>query len=82
MNEMPNQLSIFGDERPAVCCYGCQHFSEYKEPRTYAQGDGNFTVHGSCFKSYLKNGSYVVYPIYVPGGKCKDFKKKRGEGGR
>ena len=72
------QLSLFNDAEghPAECCYQCQHFAEFKEPRTYTNRDGDFGVFGMCFKQFCKNGSYSVYPIYVPEGKCKDFKKR------
>ena len=77
---MNDQMSIFGDsveEKPSECCYQCTHFAEFKESRTYTNRDGEFCVFGMCCKTFCKNGSYALYPIYIPEGKCKEFKKKR-----
>ena len=77
---MEEQLSIFGDngnEKPRECCYQCEHFAEFKEPRSYTNRDGEFGVFGMCCKTFCKNGSYVLYPIYIPEAKCKEFKKLR-----
>lgn len=76
------QLDIFGnvedmDEKPSECCYTCKHFAEFKNQRTYTNRDGEFGVFGMCFKGFAKNGSYCLYPIYVPEGKCKGFEKGR-----
>ena len=72
---MDEQLTMFEvpEEHSEECCYNCQHFAEYKEPRLF---DG-FGCYGSCFKGFGKNGSTFVYPVYVPGGKCKDFLKRK-----
>lgn len=70
------QLSMF-DDHPGECCYNCRQFEKFEQPRTYTNRDGEFSVFGVCLKSFNKNGSYSVYPIYVPGGKCKDFNKER-----
>lgn len=74
------QLSVFGEsieKESCECCYRCAHFAEFKESRTFTNRDGEFGVFGMCFKGFCKNGSYTTYPIYVPEGKCKDFKKAR-----
>jgi hypothetical protein len=73
------QLSIFPDEieeTPTECCYRCKHFNEFKEPREVSERGGSYIVFGMCSKGLGKNGSYTLYPIYVPGGKCRDFKRK------
>lgn len=72
---MSEQISIFGEEeqRPSECCYKCAHFAEFKEPRLY----DDFGVYGMCFKSYNKNGSMYAYPIYIPDGSCKQYKKAK-----
>jgi len=78
---MEEQITIFGEavrEEPCENCYCCRHFAEFKEPRTFTERGGEFIVFGMCGKSVGKNGSYTFYPVYVPGGKCKDFKKARG----
>ena len=79
---MYEQISFFEEfnaEHPPECCYQCEHFAEFKQSRTYTNRDGEFCVYGMCFKSFCKNGSYNVYPIYVAKGKCKDFKRiKKG----
>ena len=75
---MNDQISIFEDpieEKPSECCYQCTHFAELKEPRAYTNRDGDFGFFGVCLKSFCKNGSYAVYPVYIPEGKCKVFKK-------
>ena len=75
---VPEQINIFGisdEDRPCESCYKCEHFAESKEPRTYTNRDGEFCVFGMCFKAFCKNGSYSAYPVYIPEGKCKDFKK-------
>lgn len=80
----PEQLNIFGEsaeEKPCECCYQCAHFAEFKEPRTYTNRDGEFGVFGMCCKTFCKNGSYVLYPVYIPEGKCKEFKKARKRNG-
>lgn len=77
---MEEQINIFGEtvkEEPCENCYACRHFAEFKEPRTFAERGGEFTVFGMCGKGVGKYGSYTFYSVYVPGGKCKDFKKKR-----
>ena len=75
---MVEQLSMFEtDEREGDCCYQCEHFCEFKEPRTYTERGGEFTVFGMCAKGFCKNGSYYFYPIYVPLGKCNEFKKNK-----
>lgn len=75
---MENQLSIFHEEeRPFDCCYQCKHFAEFKEARRFTNRDGEFGVFGMCCKTFGKNGSYALYPIYIPEGKCKDFQKGR-----
>lgn len=74
---VPEQINIFGisdEDRPCESCYKCRHFAEFKEPRTYTNRDGEFCVFGMCFKSFCKNGSYNLYPVYIAQGKCKDFK--------
>lgn len=72
---MDEQLTMFEtpEEHSEECCYNCKHFEEYKEPRLFY----GFGFYGSCFKGFGKNGSTFVYPVYVPGGKCKDFSKCR-----
>lgn len=74
-----NQLSMFEEkETPTECCYRCQHFAEFKKVRSFEDRSvGDVSVFGMCCKSFCKNGSYCMYPIYVPEGKCKDFKKVR-----
>ena len=74
---MSEQYSFFEEDPPCaeMCCYTCAHFAELKEPRLY---DG-FGVYGICMRSYNKNGSTTVYPIYVPGGVCKNYKKRRAD---
>lgn len=77
---MIEQISIFGntvDDKASECCYQCEHFAEFKEPRAFTDLDGEFIVFGMCCEGVGKNGSYYFYPIYVPGGKCKNFKKAR-----
>ena len=75
---MTEQLCMFEDQKPQCnCCYLCEHFAEFKEPRIYADRRGEFAMYGVCMKGYFKNGSYTVYPVYVPGGVCKNFKKER-----
>ena len=76
---MIEQIKLFEDHHEKECenCYQCAHFSEFKELRTCSDRDGDFGVFGMCFKTFCKNGSYALYPIYIPGGKCKDFKKAR-----
>ena len=75
---MTEQLCMFEDQKPQHdCCYLCEHFAEFKEPCTYADSQGEFIVHGVCMKGFFKNGSYTVYPVYVPGGVCKNFKKRK-----
>lgn len=80
---MNDQISIFGNpiqEKPSECCYQCAHFAEFKEPRAYTNHEGDFGVFGMCFKTFCKNGSYAVYPVYIPEGKCKLFKKRKKTG--
>ena len=76
---MSEQISLFEEEQtPSVCCYQCQHFAEFKEAREFVgRSEGDVSVFGVCVKSFCKNGCYLMYPIYVPGGVCKDFKKRR-----
>ncbi len=78
---MSDQLNMFDDqeEAPNECCYKCSHFAEFKQPKTYSDRNGEFSVFGICFKAFYKNGSYSVYPIYIPNGKCKSFKKCGGK---
>lgn len=72
------QLSLFpNEEKPSECCNACEHFAEFKEHREYINRDGYFTVFGMCCKSFNKNGSYALYPIYIPEGKCKTFQRKK-----
>ena len=68
------QISMF-DDRPGECCYNCKHFEKFEQPREYTNRDGKFGVFGVCLKSFNRNGSHSVYPIYIPDGKCKDFNK-------
>ena len=76
---MTEQLCMFEEQKPAAnSCYSCEHFAEFKEPRTYKSRDGEFTVYGECCKNFNKNGSYSMYPVYIPQGVCKNFKKKKG----
>lgn len=74
---MPEQITFFEEteERPSECCYSCKHFAEFKQPRTFTDRDSEVIVYGMCCKSFCKNGSYYMYPIYVPEGRCKDYKK-------
>lgn len=76
---MLDQMNIWGENRPCECCYTCNYFSEFKEPRTYIERDLSYTVFGVCLKRFGKNSIYTVLPVYVPGGKCKDFNKIKGE---
>ena len=82
MADLNIQLSMFdGEGMPDECCRRCEHFAEFKEARTYTNRDGDFGVFGMCCKSFNRNGSYSMYPIYIPGGKCKDFKKRKEKDG-
>lgn len=74
-----DQLSMFEKkETPTECCYRCRHFAEFKEARSFEdRSAGDISVFGMCCKGFCKNGSYYMYPIYVPEGACKDFKKVR-----
>ena len=53
------------------CCHNCEYFAAFREPRVYEEG---ITVYGECFKNYTPNTPYT-YPIYVPGGTCKQHKQ-------
>ena len=53
-------------------CNDCKFYSELKEPRKV--DEQNF-IYGYCFKSQYNMGK--GYPVYVPGGACKDMKKRR-----
>ena len=55
----------------------CYEVEEGLLTGSYADRQGEFTMHGVCMKGYFKNGSYTVYPVYVPGGVCKKFKKRK-----
>ncbi len=75
------QISMFGDEEPkrkeaSECCYTCEHFAEFKEPRRYTNRDGEFGLYGVCLCRFNKNGSYDSLNVYVPGGRCKQYKKR------
>lgn len=75
---MNGQLNFFSEEeQPKDNCYACKHFSELKEPR---EGEG-FAIYGYCFKFGNKVSSINEgkgYPVYIPEGKCKDYKRKKG----
>ena len=72
---MLDQLNFLGEDRPQDCCYTCCYFAEFKEPRTYIELNATYTVFGVCLKCFGKNSIYTFYPVYVPGGKCKVYKK-------
>ena len=57
-------------------CNDCKFYSELKEPR---QADEHNSIYGYCFKDQYNMGK--GYPVYVPGGTCKDMKKARKESG-
>lgn len=77
---MDEQLSLFLEQDvPSECCYKCEHFAEFKDARSFTdRAEGfEFTISGVCVRGFNKNGSYYVYPVYVPGAKCKEFLKKK-----
>ena len=47
-------------------CYNCMLSEILNSPKHYPKG--GYSIFGYCHKN---NGNY---PIYVPGGKCKDLK--------
>ena len=69
------QINIFGESKVDECCRRCRHFAEFKEPRTYTDRDGEFSVFGMCFVGFAKNGSFYLYPVYIADGKCKRFER-------
>lgn len=72
------QTSLFLCEEDATCsCYFCRSFAELKNPWELSGGGA---IYGYCFKSGDKEYSLNMgkgFPVYIIGGKCKDFKRKR-----
>lgn len=72
-----DQLALYEEEPKAETCFSCRHFSELKKPREVAEGAA---IYGYCFKDGTKDYSPNMgkgYPVYIPEGKCKDWKKRR-----
>lgn len=60
-----------------INCYQCRYFAELKVSRQYVIRDVKIDIYGMCFKEYGKNGSYQLYPVYVPlNASCKQFSKR------
>lgn len=58
-------------------CYQCRYFAEFKVPRQYVIRDAKIDIYGMCCEAYGKNGSYQLYPVYVPlSASCKQFSKR------
>lgn len=56
-----------------MTCHDCAHFEQYDKPEKHE----DYAVYGRCHKDgdkVLRGG----YPVYVPGGKCKDYKPREG----
>lgn len=64
-----------------MACKQCSYFSEFTEPRDLAVAGEKYKgafCYGVCYQQKLAAGNFQGYPIYVPEGTCKEFRRKRG----
>lgn len=77
---MDSQTSFLPEVKPLDSCYSCRHFSALKEPR---KSEEEWVIYGYCFKDGMRIHSPNMgkgYPIYIEGGKCKEWKKLKRSG--
>jgi hypothetical protein len=73
---MDSQTSFLKEAPPTDSCTNCRHFSGFKEPR---KSEEEWVIYGYCFKAGMRVHSPNMgkgYPVYIDGGKCKEWKKK------
>lgn len=77
------QLSLLSKEESAgQDCAQCRFFAELKEP--FKRSDGA-VIYGYCFKDGDTDSSLMMgkgYAVFLLGGHCKRFKRKRREAGK
>lgn len=64
---------------PEKSCDTCGYYSALKDPRERSDGA---IIYGYCFKAGDHNHSPNMgkgYAVFIDGGSCKQFKKRRNE---
>lgn len=56
-------------------CESCNYYAALEQPR---KATDECVVYGFCFQDFMKNGQTSTYPVYIPEGYCRKFKKKKG----